>query len=110
MVRPSLSSARAVPAVTARPRLTERTARPRVRPIKLLASILCIALSRPKIALSSKPLGQGGACKSSTLHGYYLPDQGAFAAGIPQKESYNSAATPATIATSAKLNTYQLKV
>jgi len=37
-------------------------------------------------------------------------DQGAFAAGAPKKESYNRAATPATIATSAKLNTYQLKV
>src|SRR5882724_2913352 len=35
-------------------------------------------------------------------------DQGAFAAGSPRKESYSRAATPATIATSAKLNTYQL--
>src|SRR4029077_14383572 len=37
-------------------------------------------------------------------------DQGAFAAGTPRNESYNRAATPATMATSAKLNTYQLKV
>ena len=37
-------------------------------------------------------------------------DQGAFAAGTPRKESYSRAATPATIATSARLNTYQLKV
>ena len=35
-------------------------------------------------------------------------DQGAFAAGTPRKESYNRAATPATMATSARLNTYQL--
>ena len=37
-------------------------------------------------------------------------DQGAFAAGTPRKESYSRAATPATMATSARLNTYQLKV
>ena len=35
-------------------------------------------------------------------------DQGAFAAGTPRKESYSRAATPATMATSARLNTYQL--
>ena len=35
-------------------------------------------------------------------------DQGTFAAGIPTKESYNRPITPATIAASARLNTYQL--
>ncbi len=35
-------------------------------------------------------------------------DQGAFAAGTVKKESYSRAATPATMATSARLNTYQL--
>src|SRR5437764_10854616 len=34
-------------------------------------------------------------------------DQGAFAALPPTVDSYNSATTPATMATSAKLNTYQ---
>src|SRR6185503_14907898 len=37
-------------------------------------------------------------------------DQGAFAAGTPRNESYNRPATPATMATSARLKTYQLKV
>src|SRR5207247_2790667 len=51
---------------------------------------------------SSHPGNQGSARISR--------DQGAFAAGTPTKESYSRAATPATIATSARLNTYQLKV
>ena len=39
----------------------------------------------------------------------YAPDRGAFAALSPNTDSYKSPATPATIAVSAKLKTYQLK-
>ena len=37
-------------------------------------------------------------------------DQGAFAASPPRRVSYNKPATPATMATSARLKTYQLKL
>src|SRR5687768_1099636 len=40
----------------------------------------------------------------------YGPDRGAFTARSPNRDSYNSPATPTTIATSARLKTYQLKV
>ena len=38
------------------------------------------------------------------------PDQGAFAARPPTRDSYSSPTTPATMAASARLNTYQLKL
>src|SRR5262249_56347059 len=37
-------------------------------------------------------------------------DQGAFAAPVPMRVSNNSPITPATMATSARLKTYQLKL
>src|SRR5271154_6133702 len=99
----SSSPARAAPAVTTRPRPTERTARARVRffeesrPVQPLASVRRIALSCSKMALLSKPLGgRPAGLKASRSQDYYWPDHGAFTAGIPQNESYNSAATPAT--------------
>src|SRR5262245_9613670 len=39
----------------------------------------------------------------------YVGDRGAFAARSPSADSYKSPATPATMAASAKLKTYQLK-
>src|SRR6476661_7759036 len=41
--------------------------------------------------------------------GHISRDQGAFTASGPLNESYSRAATPTTIATSARLKTYQLK-
>src|ERR1700761_4857409 len=40
---------------------------------------------------------------------FYTRDQGAFTAPPPKRDSYNNPITPATIAPSARLNTYQRK-
>src|SRR5439155_844254 len=53
--------------------------------------------------------GPAHRCSTHLRQGVLIGrDQGAFAAGTPIKESYNKAMTPATMATSARLNTYQL--
>ena len=68
------------------------------------------------IAHRAVPIHNFRNARGSTLRGIIAHtagvridrDQGAFAAGTPRKESYNRPATPATMATSARLNTYQL--
>ena len=80
--------------------------RRRVCTIQKLASVSRIALFLFKISQGGRRL----EARNSAPRVRIGRDQGAFAAGTPRKESYNRAATPATMATSARLNTYQLKV
>src|ERR1700722_8865056 len=94
------------------PRATTANGRPRVkalefRTIQPLASVSRIAFFLFKIPASRR---SGAQLRSRLvpLRGHKGRDQGAFAAGTPTKESYSRATTPATIATSARLNTYQL--
>src|SRR5205807_6307902 len=91
-----------IPSATVESRSARVSARFGFRTIQPVASVLRIVyLSK---FLKRLPGKQHSAC------GRISRDQGAFAAGTPRKESYNRAATPATIATSARLNPYQLKV
>src|ERR1700744_5631175 len=95
------------------PKATAASGRPRVkalelRPIQPLASVSRIAFFLFKVP-ASRRMGAQLRSRQPPLRVDKGWDQGAFAAGTPNKESYNRAATPATIATSARLKTYQLK-
>ena len=61
---------------------------------------------KPSRSRALAVLGSGGL----GLWPLILPDQGAFAARPPKNDSYNSPITPATMAESARLNTYQVKL
>src|SRR5262249_32852382 len=50
------------------------------------------------------------ALRLASPMGIYITDQGAFAASLATRESYSSPITPATMPTSARLNTYHRKV
>src|SRR6202012_4851969 len=103
------------PAVTTRPipKGTAARGRPRVkafefRTIQPRASVSRIGFLSIQIPASHR-LGVQLPPRQPPTGVHKGCDQGAFAAGIPNRESYNRAATPATIATSARLKTYQLK-
>jgi hypothetical protein len=70
-----------------------------------LALLSRIAMFLSKILQGAGP---GVTPPLKVTHKPYQMDSGRFCGGSPKKESYNSAMTPTTMATSARLKTYQL--